>query len=287
VPTHLDDIRLYYDVNTRDFQRYGQGSEHAVIRRAVWGPGIVQRAAAFRYVDNLIAAELRALKTTAPLRVFDFGCGLGSSLLMLRRELHELQLEGVGFTISAVQARIAQQQIAAANASNQLRCLEADFLNLPPGLAPAHAVFAIESFVHSTSAHAFFEAAATNLAPGGTLMLCDDFLTPRADGALDPAERGWITTFQHGWVAPTVISVQQAEQAAARAGFELHQSLDLTPYLELRRPRDRMLSALVWLLGQLPIPGYRWRSLVGGNALQMALLAGLVEHRFITWRLPP
>jgi cyclopropane fatty-acyl-phospholipid synthase-like methyltransferase len=284
VPTHLDDIRFYYDVNTRDFQRYSQGSEQAVIRRAVWGPGITQRSAAFRYVDNLIAAELRALQTPAPLRVFDFGCGLGSSLLMLWRAL---QLEGVGFTISAVQARIAQQQFAAAHASDQLQCQEANFLNLPHSLQPAQAVFAIESFVHSTSAHAFFEAAARHLTPGGTLIVCDDFLTPRATGALSPAESRWIPAFQHGWVAPTVISLQQAEQAAARAGFELHRNMDLTPCLELRRPRDRMLSALVSLLGQLPIPGYRWRSLVGGNALRMALLAGLIEHRFVCWRLSP
>jgi len=38
------------------------------------------------------------------------------------------------------------------------------------------------------------------------------------------------------------------------------------------------------LIGRLPIPGYRWRSLMGGNALQLALMSGVMEHRYLTWR---
>jgi cyclopropane fatty-acyl-phospholipid synthase-like methyltransferase len=281
VSTHLDEIRFYYDVNTADFQRYGQGSEQAVIRRAVWGPGVTQRTAAFRYVDELIAAELGALQKSVPLRVLDFGCGLGASLLHLWQAL---QVQGVGFTISPIQAQLARQRFAAADASQHLTCLEADFLSLAQDLPAADAVFAIESFVHSTSAHAFFEAAARHLKPGGTLIVCDDFLTPRTQSALRPAERQAIDTFRHGWVAPTVIPVQEAIHAAAHCGLELHTDLNLTCYLELQRPRDRALSALVSLLGQLPIPGYRWRSLVGGNALRTALRTGLVEHRYLSWR---
>ena len=280
MPTHLDDIRFYYDVNTADFQRYGQGSEQAVIRRAVWGPGVAQRTAAFRYVDDLIAAELRELH--APLRVLDFGCGLGASLLHL---WEALQIQGMGFTLSPVQAQLARQRFAAADATAKLSCLEADFLSLSQEVPVADVVFAIESFVHSTSAHAFFEAAARQLKPGGTLIVCDDFLTPRAHGPLRRAEQRSIATFRHGWVAPTVISVQEATKAAAHCGFELHTDLNLTPYLELQRPRDRALSALVYLLGPVPIPGYRWRSLVGGDALRTALLTGLIEHRYLSWRL--
>jgi hypothetical protein len=35
----------------------------------------------------------------------------------------------------------------------------------------------------------------------------------------------------------------------------------------------------------LPISGYGWRSLVGGSALQSALLTGLVEFRFMAWQM--
>ena len=59
---------------------------------------------------------------------------------------------------------------------------------------------------------------------------------------------------------------------------------DLTSYLELRRPRDRLISLLVELGRPFHIPGYRWRSWVGGNALQLALQDGLLEYRLLTWQ---
>jgi hypothetical protein len=75
-----------------------------------------------------------------------------------------------------------------------------------------------------------------------------------------------------------------ANAAAEQAGFDPEKNINLTPYLELLRPRDRALSVIVTLGRRFPIPGYRWRSLVGGNALQMALMSGLIEHRYMTWR---
>jgi hypothetical protein len=60
-------------------------------------------------------------------------------------------------------------------------------------------------------------------------------------------------------------------------------SIDLTPYLELDRPRDVVLDRVVKVARHLLLPGYRWRSLLGGNALQRAIKAGLIEHRFLAW----
>jgi hypothetical protein len=178
----------------------------------------------------------------------------------------------------------ARKRIAAAGMQHRIQCLAADFLSLPASVASAHLVMSIEAFLHSPSPTAYFKAAARHTLPGGTLVVCDDFLTARATGSLSKRERRWIEEFRHGWVAPSTVTSDEAHAAAEQAGFELQTNLDLTPFLELRRPRDRALSLAVSLTRGLPIPGYRWRSLVGGNALQMALLSGLMEHRFMTWK---
>jgi cyclopropane fatty-acyl-phospholipid synthase-like methyltransferase len=277
------DVQRYYDINTPAFEKYGQASDAGVVRRAVWGPGVESRAEAFRYVDRQIAAELQALgeRLAAPLRVLDFGSGVAGSLLFLASQA---AISGVGVTISEVQAQHARRRIAAAGLQDRISCLAADFLTLPDSVAPAHLVMSIEAFLHSPSPAAYFSAAARHILPGGTLVVCDDFLTSRTTGPLNKRERRWIAEFRHGWVAPSTVTTLEADAAAQQAGFELEKNVDLTPFLELRRPRDRALSVAVSLARGLPIPGYRWRSLVGGNALQMGLVSGLIEHRYITWR---
>jgi SAM-dependent methyltransferase len=280
---HADEIRRYYEVNTPAFQKFGHARGEIVIRRAVWGVGVKTRAEAFGYVDHLIATELRGLQKQfpSPLRVLDFGCGFGTSLLTL---FGEVEIEGVGVTINAIQARTAQERFAAVGAGERLRCICADFLTLSAELAPAHLLFAIEAFVHSPSPQLFFEAAARHVLPSGIVVVCDDFLASRATGHLSKQERRSIEEFRHGWVAPSTVTREDASAAAEQAGFEPQKNIDLTQYLDLRRPRDRALSMIVSLARRLPIPGYRWRSLIGGNALQMGLMSGLIEHRYTTWR---
>jgi cyclopropane fatty-acyl-phospholipid synthase-like methyltransferase len=276
-------VKQYYDANTAAFETLGQGAESGAIHRAVWGPGVRSRIESFHYVDHQIDAALRALQVNVPgnLRVFDLGCGVGSSLSWLASRQ---AIEGVGVTISSVQARRAKQRFADLGLEHRLRCLEASYLELPETLEPAHLAFAIESFIHSPSPGAFFDAAARHIVPDGMLIICDDFLSPRAGSARTYRETRIIEEFSHGWVGPSVISVESAQHAAAAAGFEPVSSTDLTPYLELGRPRDRLIGALVALGRHLPIPGYRWRSLKGGSALQSALREGLIEYRYLVWR---
>jgi SAM-dependent methyltransferase len=275
-------VQKYYDANTASFERYGQSGDDGAVHRAVWAPGVTTRPEAFHHVDALIAADIDRLdpRFGTPTRVLDFGCGLGASLIWLasRRDI-----TGHGVTVSRIQARRAAQRVRDANLSQRLHCLESDFLALPTWLTPSHLVFSIEAFVHCPTATSFFESAAQQLAPGGTLIICDDFATERSEGPLSEVEARWLREFRHGWVAPSLVTTAAANAAATNAGFDLQHSIDLTPYLELERPRDILLSRLIALARHLPVPGYRWRSLVGGNALQRALKLGLIEYRYLAW----
>ncbi|WP_426513036.1 hypothetical protein ACPPVO_21735 [Dactylosporangium sp. McL0621] len=72
--------------------------------------------------------------------------------------------------------------------------------------------------------------------------------------------------------------------AAAEHGLTLDDERDLTPYLDLRRPRDRFIAALVGAGRPLPLRGEYWRMLRGGDALQWCLLNGLLNYRVLYFR---
>jgi cyclopropane fatty-acyl-phospholipid synthase-like methyltransferase len=271
---HAEGVRRYYDNNAARFERYGQGG--ASIHRAVWGPGVKTRAQAFHFVDELILGALSGHRD-GKARIVDLGCGVGASLLYLASRL---DMTGEGITISPLQAARASELIAASKATAPVRCREGNYLDLPADLADTDLAFSIEAFVHSPDAARYFQQAARILRPGGKLVVCDDFLTPSASHASPRAAR-WIEEFRRGWRVGSLVTVEQARALAAAEGLTLVHDLDLTPHLELRRPRDRWLSLLVALVRPFQPSGDYWHALLGGNALQLALLDGVLNYRFL------
>ncbi|GAA1407073.1 SAM-dependent methyltransferase [Catellatospora coxensis] len=270
-------VRRYYDNNAAAFERLGQGG--ASIHRAVWGPGVATRAQAFHHVDELLLDTLPP--DLARPSVVDLGCGLGASLLYLAGQT---DLTGEGITISPAQAARATELIAEAGLAERVRCREGDFLAVPEDLAgTADLAFSIEAFIHSPDADGYFREAARTLRPGGRLVVCDDFLTSAATPDSPKAARR-MAEFRTGWHVGSLLTVGQVRTAAAAHGLELVRDLDLTPYLELRRPRDRWISALL-AAGRVFRPtGLYWQSLVGGDALQWALIHDLLSYRFLELR---
>jgi len=270
-------VRRYYDTNAAAFERLGQGG--ASIHRAVWGAGVTTRAEAFHHVDDLILDTLPP--GLARPAIVDMGCGLGASLIYLAGRI---DMRGEGITISSAQAARAAEIIAESGAGERVHVREGDFLSVPEELAgKADLAFSIEAFIHSPDAGRYFEQAARVLRPGGTLVLCDDFLNS-AEPPDSPRGRRWLEEFRVGWHAGSLLTVDQVGEAAAAHGLTLVRDLDLTPHLELRRPRDRWISLLVRAVGVFRPKGPYWQSLVGGNALQLALLNSLLSYRFLELR---
>jgi cyclopropane fatty-acyl-phospholipid synthase-like methyltransferase len=268
---HTELVRRYYENNTAAFDRLGQSD--GSIHRAVWGPGVSTRTEAFHHVDELI---LRALPPDlAKPVVVDLGCGIGASLLYLAGRT---DMTGEGITISALQAERANRRIAEVGATDRVRCREGDYLSVPADLAgTADLAFSIEAFVHGPDAGGYFREAARTLRPGGRLVVCDDFLA--GDAAPRAARR--LAEFRKGWRIGSLLTVEQARALAAAHGLTLVDDLDLTPHLELRRPRDRWISLLVTAGRPFRVPGDYWQSLVGGDALQWCLLHGALQYRVL------
>ncbi|MFW5711502.1 MAG: SAM-dependent methyltransferase [Spirochaetota bacterium] len=274
-----NEVIRYYDSNTARFLKYGQGAGSNAIHRAVWAAGVENRRQAMNYVNARIAASL---SSAAAEKVLDIGCGVGGSMLYLARHIPVLttpaRIDGV--TISPRQAEIGQQLIEKAECAERCSLVAGDFTDphLPGLLSPPYdAAYAIESFLHMPAAELFFAQAARLLRSGGRLFVCDDFLAPQPKAG-NPGRARVLARFRRGWQVRSLFSAGQTRRLAEQHGFILKNTEDLTPHLELNRPRDIGIRILVRLLGWLPIDSPFWNNLLGGDALQRLLLGGTIKY---------
>ena len=270
-------VRRYYDRHTPAFIAYGQGGRTGAIHRAVWGPGTETRDDAFRYVEARVLEQIRRLgPVTDRPHVIDFGCGVGASLCYLA---DQAPIRGTGITLSPVQARLAAQRVRVAGLTDRVACREGDFCDLPTDIASADLGYAIESFVHGAAPARFFAECARVIRPDGLLVICDDFKRT----VTAPAGSRAIERFCEGWHINTLIDRDTLRTLAREAGFAHETTVDLSSYLELGRPRDRVIHALAALLRWLPGQA-RFGHLTGGSALQTCLRAGWIGYDLALFR---
>lgn len=272
------EVRRYYDRHTPAFAAFGQGGQVGAIHRAVWGPGTSNRRQAFRYVEDRIAELIRRLpqRREAP-HVVDLGCGMCASLCYLAERL---PIRGTGITLSGVQARLADERIREAGLSDRVRCLEGDYCDLPTGVGQADLAYAIESFVHAQDPARFFAQCNRLIRPGGLLLICDDFRR----STLDPASALPIDRFCRGWHVNALLYPEELHTFAREARFEHESTVELSSFLELRRMRDRMIDAVLVLLGWFPLHDSRLDYLLGGSALQKCLEKGWIGYDLVGFR---
>ncbi len=270
----LDAVRRFYDRNTPAFVALGQGGAVGAIHRAVWGPGVTSEAAAFRFVEDAIAAAITgagAVPANAVPHVLDLGCGIGASLCYLAERL---PITGTGVTLSPVQARVAGERIAASGLAARVQVIEGSYTDLPASVGTVDAAYAIESFVHGPDPARFFAEAARVIRPGGILAICDDIARPTADAH---AQRT-LDRFRRGWHVHSLVTAMELQQLAAVAGFAHAGTTDLTPFLQLGRPRDVVIDLLLPLVAWLPLEHTRLGHLDGGRALQRGLTRGWLGY---------
>lgn len=258
-----EEVAHYYDHNTKGFLVHGHSG---AIHRAVWAEGVRSREQAFHYIHGLLLRELSRIGAARP-RVLDLGCGVGASLHYL---LERSEAVGFGITNSPI-----QRELAAERARDRAAFSLGDFCKkpLPPRIDLAYGV---ESFVHAADAAAFFANVAASLRPHGRLALCDDFLMG------EETER--VRDFQRGWRASSLMRPQAIDAIAAVHRLELVKDRNLTSYLELDRPRDLAIHAIVSLGRAMRLESEGFMALAGGDALRDCLKRGLMSYRFRVWR---
>lgn len=266
-----DQVRDYYDSNTWKFLLTGG---RRALHRELWGPGVTTRGEAVHHVHDLVLDEIGP----ADGRVLDLGCGVGTAALYVA---HRRPVEVVGVSISPEQIRLARRFASRGGPlRGGVRFATADFTDLPRDLAGFDLAFAVESFVHSEQASAFFGEAARVLRPGAALVVIDDVLTEsdvRTGVGGDPR----LDDFRAGWRVWSLLSVSDIAAVAADAGLELVASRDLSSLQRLGRPRDRVVRALQPVFRRARGRSAWAASMVGGDALQRCHRAGLLEYRLL------
>jgi len=273
------ELQHYYDRNTALFLRIGSSGGSHAIHRGLWAPGVRNGREAAEHVNTLLADRIRDCLSGPPQTLLDLGCGVGGTMFSLARAFPETQLHGV--TISAKQVAIAQD--LANRQDLQARChfTTGDFEHLQLGLR-ADAIIAIESFVHASRPERFLATCSELLAPGGVVLIVDDFLAHALpDGP--HAMRRTVERFREGWRVPGLCTLEAFDAAAGAEGFARIDTRDLSALIRTGRPRDRLValvSPVVRLLGLARRPF--WANVVGGHALNRAIREGWIRYRMLT-----
>jgi cyclopropane fatty-acyl-phospholipid synthase-like methyltransferase len=278
---HVARVADYYDANTRRYLRFGEGSSSGAIHRCVWTPDAASAADAADTVNRLVLQRLQGRVRAGEGRVLDLGCGVGATMVRIAQAM---DARVTGITISGEQAEIGAKRLAAAGVADRCEIVRADFSELPA--EPAYdAIVAIESVVHSPSLAELVPSLASRLHPGGYLILCDDWLTDK-DRGLRLREQ-CLAQFRAGWRVGSLHTVAELVAMSQRAGLRLREDLDLTSYLHLGRPRDRVIDLIVGATRALPGVHDRmvekpfWANMIGGSALQTGLLRGWLEYHLL------
>lgn len=268
---HTDRVTRYYEQNTSAFLRFGKDAGSEAIHIALWPEGVETLEAAMNVAHDLIAEAIQS--TSIPVtRIADLGCGVGSALLYLRDHLSpEIHLEGL--TIGTLN----EAQIRTINDS-QIRIQHGDFHQASTLLPPCEFAFAIEAFAHAADPAQFFLEVGELLVAGGRLVLIDDTCTS------DTAASKTLDCYRSNWLVPSVLSVATLDQYAAQAGLIRIETKDLTPWIHLGRPRDKLLR---W---SLPFWSWtsRWwnyaKSMRGGDARQRCFESNETEFSMLVYK---
>lgn len=292
----------YYDRNTRRFLRFGRLGSLGVVHRGVWAPGVEDATAAAHYVHDLIAADVARRFSDTPWGL-DLGCGVGASMIRIA-DRTGARISGI--TISSTQAEIAKRRLSELRPElgGRLAVFAGDFCapetyeDIPEnGIDFA---YFIESFVHAPDPDALLGLLTTRLKPGARVYICDDFLGSPLDTARDTArdtassshaggqsDEEILENYRRGWRIHNLATPQELATSLATFGLIGIERLDLTPYLKLNRLGDLIIRVAVPLFRPFAKNTPWWDNLLGGDALQRALTAGLIQYRLKTFEYRP
>jgi hypothetical protein len=196
----------------------------------------------------------------------------------------------VGVTISDIQADLGEELIDKHALHGRLSIEQGSYLD--PELfthvqkkrgEDTCVVYAIESFIHAASLDKLLKNITLFCRAEDLLIVCDDFLSATAEERSKKADRK-IERFRLNWKANALTLVATFINMVSGSGFDLIEDRNLTPYLELGRPRDKLIRPVAFLAPLIPFRPPWLENWIGGDALQYCLRHGIIEYHYMVFR---
>jgi SAM-dependent methyltransferase len=278
-------VRAYYEQNGAWFRLVGRRQRSRSIHRPVWAEGIRDRQSALNHVNECISRQLQEVMARRPserVHLLDLGCGFGGTIQYLVRQFGR-KIWAVGLTVSAQQARVAQQWVNKMGVADCCTFLEADFHALPLA-GGVDVAFSVEAFAHASEPERYFAEAARLLKPGGRLILCDDFRSDDQPSDRMSAEaQRWLQIFKRGWHVPHLLSPHQVSALAQQYQLCEIAEIDFNPYLRMRAFPAALIPLFEWAIDRQGKLSPLFESVIGGWALEQLIRSGNVTYRFLVF----
>lgn len=270
---HVDQIKQFYNRNTARFLRWGDHHRTRSIHQPVWRQESFTKDQALHYPHELIISQINKLRGVDEeiLHIADFGSGVGASVKYLSDHYPDDFFYAI--TISKAQNDIARNWL---QRKKNIKCIEGNFINFNFN-HELNCIFQIESFNHVLEREKLLKQIKKSLASKGYWIILDDFLTKEG------LTSKWIDQYEKGWVLGKIEFLPKLMEHAASVGLELLHQQDLTPYLRLGRPRDKLIKVLNPLISQLAGVNHYARSWYGGLGRQESLRRGLISYRCVVF----
>jgi len=278
MPTTHNDIRKYYDQNTRLFLAFNNAKNAQNIHRSLWTDGAQTLEESLNVTNERIRTQIESIAPTGA-RIADLGCGIGAGLFYIVPRLKEPAF-ALGITLSPVQAQLANLFAKQSKLEKQILFAEGDFTNVPLVGETLDAVYSVEAVVHAQEPESYFQEAGRLLRYGGKLIIVDDYQAARS---FSPKDTSWLNAYMDGWHVPGVTTIEQATLFAEKHHLRLVKNDNLTRHLHLRNIPDVLAGILHFIGNHLPIKHAILPSMLGSMALQQCLHMGIVEYRFLVF----
>ncbi|KAL8369492.1 hypothetical protein RB595_000015 [Gaeumannomyces hyphopodioides] len=267
--------RQYYNLAT-DLYEYGWSQSFHFCRFA-YGEGF--HAAIARHEQYL--AHRMGIKRGA--RVLDVGCGVGGPARQMAK-FTGAYITGVN--LNEYQVERATRYAEMEGVSDQLRFVQADFMNMPFDENTFDAVYAIEATCHAPTLEGVYSQIYRVLKPGGVFGVYEWVMTDKYDDA-DLRQRQIRLDIEQGDGIANMMGARDALAAVRAAGFELLEHEDL---VVSAGAGNRPATPWYW-----PLDGSSWRcAQTAGDlfsTLRMTPAGRTVAHAFMwaleTLRLAP
>ena len=240
---------------------------------------LISRAVAQHHPQPGTAAASAAAAAAAPhhhLQVFDAGCGLGSALMFFEGTQPEWDL--TGHTISDKQYTFIETQLPPHNFQVHLRSYDDfdDATQIQHTGTPRtyDVIYSIEALIHSLDIVNTTQAWADHLAPGGIVVIIDDYVHAGADKDADDMQ-----AFSKSWLANVLITPEEFATLAQSVGLTMVENRDLLTEYDIVKINYRNHRPQI-----KPVADRTHQGWMGSKWRQRLTVEGKLEYNLIVLR---